>query len=249
MCTQIYSAEILNNVLIISIDALHPNAVTAENAPNIHRFSEKGVVVLDGKSTTPPKTLVSHSAMFTGIPPENGGMKENVWETGDSTVDVPTIFDKAKDKGYSTAFVYSKKKLGFLVNNAIDKVMFSKEYPIDETHEYMSSHDKTFVFLHISGLDITGPQYGWMSDEYIEDFKFIDEELNPLINTVQRKGKYLIIITSDHAGHDKKHGCGHPDDYRLPFIAFSDVLSPDAPVLVKYETFKLIKYLQQIHVF
>jgi predicted AlkP superfamily pyrophosphatase or phosphodiesterase len=246
---QAYAADLLNNVVIVSIDALHPDAVTRENSPNIMSLADRGVIKLDGRSTTPPKTLISHSAMFTGLTPQTGGRDSNAWKKGDATIAQPTIFSTAKSIGYNTGFVYSKGKLAFLVNDPVDQSYFSKEYPIDKTTEYIKNHDKNFVFLHISGLDFTGPEYGWMSKEYIEDFKFIDEELKPLVETVTSKGKYLLIITSDHAGHDKLHGCDHPDDYKLPFVAVSDVLNVDTPVLGKYETYKLISYLKSLKVF
>ncbi len=142
-----------------------------------------------------------------------------------------------------------KKKLGYLKNLAIDYVKFSKEYPIDKTIEYVNTQDKNLVFLHISGLDMTGPKYGWMSKEYIEDFRFIDEELKPLIESVQAKGKYLLIITSDHAGHGKEHGCDHPDDYKLPFMAVSDIVNVETDVIRSFETYQLIDYLRSTGVF
>jgi len=246
---SLYAGELLNNVLIVSIDALHPDAVTADYAPNILKAAEKGVIKLNGQSTSIPKTLISHSAMFTGLTPLKGGLKSNVWNKGDATVKQRTIFNIAKELGYNAGYIYSKGKLAYLVNSAIDYIAFSKEYPVDKTSEYVNKHDKNFVFMHFSGLDNTGPQYGWMSKEYLEDFKFMDEELKPLIETIQKKGKYLIIITSDHAGHDKLHGCNHPDDFKLPFIVFSDVLNVQSQVIDHYESYMLTDYLKSVGVF
>jgi len=227
----------------------HPDAVIAENAPNIFKAAEGGIIKLNGRSTKPPKTLVSHTAMFTGITPESGGRKSNAWVQGDQTIDKPTIFDTAKKLGYSTGYFYSKGKLAYLVNDAVDYTAFSREYAIDKTVEYVNMHDKNFVFLHISGLDHTGPVYGWMSKEYIEDFTFIDEELKPLLDIVQKKGKYLLIILSDHAGHGKEHGCDHPDDYKLPFIAVSDSVGVSNEFSNRFETYMLGAFLKETGVF
>lgn len=246
---NLYASDLLNNVIIISIDALHPDAVTAENAPNIFKAAKTGVIKLNGKSTNPPKTLISHSAMFTGLTPQNGGRKSNAWHKGDVNIKQRTIFNIAKELGYNTGYIYSKGKLEFLKNGTIDYSTFSKEYPIERTNAYVNIHDKNFVFLHISGLDITGPLYGWLSKEYIEDFNFIDEELQVLIETVTKKEKYLLIITSDHAGHDRAHGCNHPDDYKLPFIAVSDVLDVKSKLVDHYETYMLTDYLKSVGVF
>ena len=43
-----------------------------------------------------------------------------------------------------------------------------------------------------------------------------------LLADVARRGRHLIVITSDHAGHDRLHGTRHPDDYRLPLIVTTD---------------------------
>lgn len=242
-------AERMNSVLIVSIDALHPAAVTAENAPNIMTLAGKGVISLNGRSTNPPKTLISHSAMFTGLTPETGGKADNLWQKGEQTVPQKTIFNTAKDAGYNTAFIYSKGKLGFLSNSAVDHEEFSREYATDSTIEYVNTHDNTFVFLHISGLDNTGPEYGWLSKEYIEDFRFIDEELKPLFDLVQKKGKYLIIITSDHAGHAKEHGTDNPEDFKLPFIAVSDSADVRSDMIKNYETYMLGSYLKKTGIY
>jgi predicted AlkP superfamily pyrophosphatase or phosphodiesterase len=243
---NLWSAEILNNVVIISIDALHPDAVTRENAPNIMSLADKGVITLKGMSTIPPKTLISHSAMFTGKTPQNGGRKSNKWKKGEPSVQGETIMDLAKRMGYQTGYFYSKGKLGFLATDSIDKVVFSREDSIEKTIEYMNTQGKKFIFLHVSGLDFTGPDYGWMSKEYIEDFNFIDEQLKPLFDRVMKNKRFLIVVTSDHAGHDKEHGCDHDDDYKLPFIAVSDLLSVESEILQNYETYKLISYLRDI---
>jgi len=80
------------------------------------------------------------------------------------------------------------------------------------------------VFLHVSGLDFVGPEFGWLSKEYMEELSYIDEYLTPIIRSVKEQKNYLIIITSDHGGHDKIHGSQHPDDYKLPFITHSDIM-------------------------
>lgn len=246
---NLYAGDLLNNVVIVSIDALHPDAVTGKNAPNIMKAMEKGVIRLDGRSTKPPKTLISHSAMFSGLTPQTGGKADNLWQKGEPAIPQKTIFTFAKEKGYRTGLVYSKAKLGYLVNGAVDTAAFSKEYPIDKTIEYVNMHDKNFIFLHISGLDHTGPEYGWLSKEYIEDFNFIDEELKPLIEAVQKKSKYLLIITSDHAGHARIHGSDHPDDCKLPFMAVSDTVDVRSDALNSYETYMLGAYLHSVGIY
>ena len=216
-------AASVKTVLVVSIDALHPDALSPETSKNIYRLMQQGSYTLDGHSTHPPKTLVSHAAMFSGLSPEKGGRKNNSWHTGELQIKGKTIFNTAKSLGFSTGFFYSKEKLGFLVNPAVDQYKLDKDFSVDNAVNFLKTADKkAFCFLHVSGLDITGPIEGWLSPGYMEELFYIDDAIAPLIRLVESKENYLIIITSDHAGHGTIHGSDHPDDEKLPFIMISD---------------------------
>lgn len=212
----------LKNVLVISIDALHPAVLNAATTPVIYREMQKGAYALDGRSTNPPKTLISHTAMFTGLNPDKSGKLDNQWQPGEPTIGPKTIFNIAKQNGFSTGYFYSKRKLGYLVNEAVDAHRWSRDNAIDLAEAFVEKPGRHFVFLHVSGLDFVGPEYGWLSAEYIEELSYIDEYLTPLVQLLEEQKNYLLVITSDHAGHDKIHGSQHPDDFRLPFIIHSD---------------------------
>lgn len=221
MFTNGFAGEI-NNVLIVSIDALHPDALGSKTSPHIYQLMNEGAYTLDGHSTDPPLTLIAHTSMFTGLSPEQSGRTDNEWHSGDSVVQKKTIFDTAKTKRFSTGYFYSKEKQGFLVNSSIDKNSLSEEFAIEESIDFIEESGRYFVFLHISGLDIVGQTDGWLSSAYMEELLFIDERLEPLIKRIKQKKNYLMIITSDHAGHGTTHGTNHPEDKRLPFIIVSD---------------------------
>ena len=224
----------LKNVMIISIDALHPAALNETTTPVIYKEMRAGAYTLNGFSTNPPKTLISHTAMFTGLGPDKNGESDNQWQPGEPTVDRQTIFNHAKQKGFQTGYFYSKEKLGYLVNDAVDVHRWSQEGAIDLAEAFVKKPGRCFVFLHVSGLDFVGPEYGWLSPEYMEELSYIDEYLTPVIISVKEQKNYLIIITSDHAGHGKIHGSQHPEDYRLPFIINSDTM--------KFKKFQNIRY-------
>ena len=169
MCSISFAASV-KTILVISIDALHPDALGPETSKNIYRLMQQGSYTLDGHSTHPPKTLVSHAAMFSGIPPEKGGRKNNSWHTGELQIKGKTIFNTAKSLGFSTGFFYSKEKLGFLVNPAVDQYKLDKDFSVGNAVNFLKTADKkAFCFLHVSGLDITGTIEGWLSPGYMEE--------------------------------------------------------------------------------
>ena len=116
------------SILIVSIDALHPDALSQSRTKNIYSLMEKGVFTLEGQSTTPPLTLLSHAAMFTGLGPDEGGRTDNSWKSGEKMIPVTTIFTHAKSKGFSTGFFYAKEKIGFLVSQDIDTHQFGSRF-------------------------------------------------------------------------------------------------------------------------
>lgn len=218
------NAASLKNVIIISIDALHPAALNAGTTPTIYGEMRQGAYTQEGQSTNPPLTLISHTAMFTGQGPDKNGKSDNQWQPGEPTIERKTIFNSAKQKGFQTGFYYSKQKLGYLVNEAVDVYRWSRDDAIHFAEAFVRKPGRHFVFVHVSGLDFVGPEHGWLSPEYMEELSYIDEYLTPLIRLVKEQKNFVIIITSDHGGHEKIHGSRHPDDYKLPFIAHSDIM-------------------------
>lgn len=216
-------AQDVDTVLIVSIDALHPDALSARTAPTLHALMRPGYYTLAGRSVDPPKTLIAHTAMLTGLEPAASGKRDNDWKPGEPQVAKPTLFDDARRRGYRTAFYYSKHKLGYLVSNAVDEQALARDNGIDRARTFFRDGGKRFVVLHLSGLEYAGTESGWLSPEYLDELSYIDMALAPLLADVARRGRHLIVVTSDHAGHDRLHGTRHPDDYRLPLIVATDV--------------------------
>lgn len=218
----VVAAAGFDRVVVVSIDALHPDALTESAAPLTMAMLERGGLAKTGQSTVPPKTLVAHSAMMTGIGPDEGGRLSNDWAEGDPRVEGETLFHEMRRRGFRTGYFYSKPKLGFLVNDAVDEHAFSRDDAIDDAVRFLGGDGERFVFVHVSGLDIVGPQHGWLSPEYIEELGNIDAYLEPLYDALQHIGNFLLIITSDHAGHGTDHGGDHPEEARVVFGAVSD---------------------------
>jgi len=216
-------AAVFKTVVVVSIDALHPDALVEKYAPLTCALLKKGHLTRRGQSTNPPKTLISHAAMMTGVAPEDGGRTSNVWVQGEPTVQGKTVFHIAKRKGYRTAFFYSKPKLGFLMSDAVDQGELIPDDAAAKGAEFIRHGLKSFIFIHISGLDVVGPQYGWMSSMYLEELGYIDQYLEEVYAALDQAGPYLLIITSDHAGYGKSHGGSHPEEARVPFGVVSDV--------------------------
>lgn len=211
-------AGAFDTVLIVSIDALHPDALSRADAPALQGLMQSGTYTLRGRSVDPPKTLIAHTAMFTGLAPEVSGKRDNDWRPGEPQVQQSTLFDDAKALDFHTAFFYAKPKLGFLVNAAVDVHGLAPDDGIDQARAFFRQDGRRFCVLHISGLEYAGSAEGWLSEAYLDTLSSIDLALAPLLQEVAGRGKPLVVVTSDHGGHDRLHGTQHPDDYKLPLI-------------------------------
>jgi predicted AlkP superfamily pyrophosphatase or phosphodiesterase len=100
---------------------------------------------------------------------------------------------------------------------------------IGRARDFFRGEGKRFVFLHISGLEWAGVESGWLSPGYHDELTEIDFTLAPLFDEVAKRGTYAIVVTSDHAGHDRQHGTQHPEDYKLPLIVAGNIRLPKLP--------------------
>lgn len=213
------------SVLLVSVDGLHPDAIAAAPMARALREVRRGQSTLLGRSTAPPKTLIAHTAMLTGMAPEESGKVDNDWEPGEPTVAVRTIFHLAKAAGYRTAYFYSKEKLGYLASPAVDVHALAPEDGIARAGRFLAGAGPAFVFLHVSGLEYAGMQSGWLSAPYLAKAREIDGALSPLLDGLEARGSFLLVLTSDHAGHGTEHGTSDPEDGRRPVVLRSDVRS------------------------
>lgn len=218
----------LDTLLIVSVDALHPEALGATSSPTLHALMRPGRHTLEGRSVDPPKTLIAHTAMLTGLPPEQSGKRDNDWQPGQPRVARETLFDDARRAGFQTAFYYAKPKLGYLASPAVDEPALAPDDGIERARAYFRQGGRRFVFLHVSGLEYAGMKSGWLSSDYLDELTLIDMTLAPLFEDIGKRGAWRLVVTSDHAGHERQHGTRHPDDYRLPLILAGE---PDPPVL------------------
>lgn len=220
-------AETNRKVVVISIDALHPKAIELKKPGKILSVMAKGVHTMKGSAVSPPMTLINHTAMIVGKTPQESGYNFNLWKTGDKQVDTDTLFHDAKKGGYKTYYIYSKENLGFLVNESVDQAHWAKSWRRQSISmaEKIVLEEKTdyFLFLHVSGLDFAGPRHGWLSPVYLEELAGIDEELQPIIGKLMRQKNITLVITSDHAGHDRIHASDHPEDFKIPLIIYSNM--------------------------
>jgi len=105
---------IARHVLIISVDGMRPDGITAAQAPNLLWLMQRGAYGTHVETIRPSITLPSHTAMLTGLDFKNHGVVWNNFRPGH--IEHPTVFSIAKEAGLSTAMLFAKDKFHFLAN-------------------------------------------------------------------------------------------------------------------------------------
>ncbi|HSI33977.1 MAG TPA: alkaline phosphatase family protein, partial [Tepidisphaeraceae bacterium] len=104
--------DAVDRVLIISIDGLRPDLLTRADVPNLRALMRGGSFTMWARTTAVSRTLPSHVSMLTGVPPHRHEiewnrdlpLKKAVFPKG------RTLFDIAKQYGYTTALAAGKTK-------------------------------------------------------------------------------------------------------------------------------------------
>jgi arylsulfatase A-like enzyme len=71
-------------------------------------------------------------------------------------------------------------------------------------------------------LDGLGHRHGWMSPAYLDGVRVVDAAIAKLLAALDEagiRGDTVVIVTSDHGGHGKRHSEGTRNDRTIPWIA------------------------------
>ncbi len=214
------------HVVIISIDGLRPDALDLTDTPTLDRLKSTGAYSARAQTVSLSITLPSHASMLSGMLPEKHGI---VWGTpyiGWPGMNGPTLFNVAHDAGLSTAMVFGKEKLNYLVlPNSVDQLVGAEmgDPAIKEhTVELIEAGLPNILFVHFPDTDRVGHNFGWLSPNQLQSVTFVDGLIGELVAALESGGylnNTLIIITADHGGHDHGHGDDTPEDRTIPWLA------------------------------
>lgn len=213
------------HVFIVSFDGGKPAVMRQSAMPTLQSMLRGGAGTWNARTVFPSVTLVSHTSMLTGVQPAKHHILWNDWIPLRGLVKVPTVFEVAKERGFSTALFAGKEKFRHLnLPNSLDKF----EIPAYKANKvaaaaarYIVARKPNLCFIHFADSDGAGHAYGWGSPEQIRAFEDEDAALKVLRDAVQRAGiarDSVFILTADHGGHARTHGTASPEDMMIPWI-------------------------------
>lgn len=222
-----------NHVIVVSIDGLRPDAIARFKAPTLSRLIREGRYSLTAQTIDLSLTLPSHTSMLTGVGSDQHGVTWNSNKTAErGHVAVPTIFGLARDKGFKTAAFFSKTKFEHLdVPQSLDHsegprrgpTPWSSQQTLGLVQQHLRASRPNLLFVHFADADFAGHAFGWMGHTYGMAVREIDRSLAGLIATADKTygiGRYSLIVTADHGGHDRTHGSTDRRDTTIPWIVW-----------------------------
>ena len=241
-----FSAEpVRPRVVLISIDGLRADAVTAETAPTLAALAARGAVGT-ALADLPPVTMTNHASMLTGL----SAATHRVYLDTDlpGTIAVPTLFDYAAAAGLRCAFLASKDKLRYFAPPAaVETRVFASDTAglIDAVLPLLAPDGPDLVFIHLRDPDSAGHADGWLSPAYLAAVARVDDHVARLTAALARdlrprseaspaeepapdapgagpRPSYLVI-TADHGGEGRTHVLDNAATRRVPWI----VVGPD----------------------
>jgi len=261
LSTPVYAFE---HVVLISVDGLRPDAISAQTTPNIHRLLKRAIYTMQAKAVKPSFTMPNHTSMLTGLDSKEHGVNWN--HQRPDSYSGKTVFTILEDEGKSTSAFVAKPKLEFLLRE-VDTVHIEPSPEIEQLLTGNSARNiarlfiKTwnsapaaFTLIHLREPDSVGHEYEWMSDEYFAAVSHADTAIGKIVEEIElstNTNNTAMIITADHGGSGNNHGEDLTENRIIPWIVILPELQQSIVIhssIKTYDTMPTILSLLEIKI-
>lgn len=210
------SAPPRRSMLLITVDTLRPDHVTAEHAPALSALGAEGVV-FDTAISVGPLTLPAHASLLTGrIPPAHGVRDNHIDALAAAT---PTFTARLQSLGYDTAAFVSAVVLDRRYGLDAGFDVYDDEMPgqqperrAEETlaraSEWLGARPDPaapfFLWVHLFE-----PHAPYLSGSYAGDVGAADRAIGAFVASLRTRGTWddlVVSVTSDHGESLGEHG-------------------------------------------
>ena len=227
-----------DHVVILGFDGLAAMDLdSADCMPYFKSLALKSARTLHKRAVLPTWSATNWATMMMGVGPDATGYtqwnsKEPVFTPSDLGPNgvFPTVFTQfriARPDGESFC-ACQWDGIKYVVDTAAisNVVMFPESLEgNDDMAEFVAGYiteKKPALTLVVWDYpDVTGHESGWYSDTYYEVLEKLDHNLQTVVDAIDSSdiaGRTLIMVTSDHGGHEFGHGKELDSDLFSPLI-------------------------------
>jgi|LSQX01.3.fsa_nt_gb predicted AlkP superfamily pyrophosphatase or phosphodiesterase len=222
-----------NKVFLILVDGMRPDSLEMCDHPLIAKMKGEGAYTSDARTVMPSVTLPCHMSLFHSVPPERHGILTNTYTP--QVRPINGLFEQLRQGKKTCGFFYNWGALrdlakpdsiayGCYVSGRIYGYEGANRKVTDEAISYIKNYDPDFTFLYLGYTDEAGHAYGWMSEEYIKSVYQSWECIEKVAAVLS--DDCILMVTSDHGGHDRSHGSDLKEDMTIPLFIKGKGISP-----------------------
>lgn len=218
------SPELRHRALVIGVDGLRPDALTAADAPALHALLERGALTLTAHTQRTGPTTVSGpgwASVLTGVEVEEHGVTGND-DLGSRDPAWPTFPERARDGGLSVAI--SVHWLGILP--LLGPTPFEERYVGDDAGVGASVAARVadpapdLILSHFDDVDHAGHASGFSADNpaYLQAIADVDAAIAPALEALSTRTeeRWRVVLCTDHGGLGTDHSERSADTETIP---------------------------------
>lgn len=209
-------------VILISVDGLRSDVVTAERMPALSGLRSRGASGLAAWSDVPSVTMTNHASMLTGLDTGGHGVVLDFDLPGNYAG--PTLFTLVKESGMRSGAFFGKSKLAYFTpDGATDVLVIDGDTAslVDHAAANITNDGPDLMVVHIRDPDSVGHARGWLSGMYHEAVAYADEQIGRLVEASEADSSRdtYFIVTADHGGEGLNHFLNIDANRSIPWIA------------------------------
>ena len=218
-----------NKVVLVLVDGMRPDALTACDHPFLRDLTQKSTYCLKSRTVMPSVTLPCHTSLFMSVDPERHGILTNDWHAQVRPIESLTeLVHRFEGK---TAMLYNWEQLRDLARPGSLDFSYMRHLPGDQEGSLASDRELTdvclenlrreqpdFTFLYLGCTDESGHRSGWMSEPYLEAVSNASACIQRVFEALDEHTS--LIVTADHGGQERSHGYDTPECMTIPILMY-----------------------------
>lgn len=210
-------------VVLMLLDGLRPDALTAVNPPHLSAFIARGASTMQARSVDPSVTLPCHMSIFHSVPPSRHGVTDNIYHP--PARPITGLVEQLHLHGKRSGLFHNWDPLRDLSRpeNLYFNAFVATGYDLDGDAPvvemftaYHARYTLDFSFVYFASIDVAGHHFGWMSDGYLEQVAVVDGLVGAALAEIPETT--TVLIHADHGGHARTHGTTSDDDMLIPWM-------------------------------
>lgn len=216
-----------NKVILILVDGMRPDGFEGCGNSFTEELKKNSAYTLNARTAFPSKTLPCHLSLFYSVSPETHGTTTNTFTPKNDNLE--GLFERLDAAQKKSCIYYNWEPLRDIAHpKAVTAAEYIRMGDVEDADSVVTEmaldgikkYSPDFVFVYLGKTDDVGHSFGWMSQEYLD---CINDTMNDVKTIIDKtKGKYTVILTADHGGHDKTHGFDNDEDMTIPMFVYGE---------------------------